>query len=170
MPQYPLQVLLDLRERKKEECEQALGQAMGILTQETKKLQQLQEELERIIHEREERQEKFAEKALNEQTKGQEARNQEIYMNRLRLKQIHQQESINAQRAIVAMRQKDVDLARKALIKADQDLKAIEKHKERFQEEAKKALMMKEEELGDEIAQTIFLRNEQEKGDSNTGE
>ena len=47
--------------------------------------------------------------------------------------------------------------ARQGLAEASQELKALEKHKEKWEKEQKRKKQLKEEELLDELAQTIHL-------------
>ena len=69
-----------------------------------------------------------------------------------------QKDAIDGQKAVVAQRQEDVEEARKALILANQELEALEKHNEKLIEEVKNARMSREEENMDELAQTIYTR------------
>ena len=69
-----------------------------------------------------------------------------------------QKEAIEGQKSVVAQRQDDVERARQELIVANQELKALEKHKEKWADEVKKARASREEDTMDELAQTVFTR------------
>jgi flagellar export protein FliJ len=158
LPPYRLQTLLEIRERKKEAAEQHLGACLHALRKEQDRLKEMQTELERMIAKREARRREFMEKAMAGEVAALDAINSNKYIERLKELEVVQRDAIEGQRAVVAQRQEDVDAARQALIAATQELKALEKHKEKWTEEVKKERAAKEEEAMDELAQTIYIR------------
>jgi flagellar export protein FliJ len=159
MPPYRLQTLLEIRERKKEAAERELSRTMHELKLARDKQAAMELELQRMIAKREERRRDYMQKAMKGEIAAQEAVNINKYIERLKEQELVQQDAIEGQKAVVAQREEDVEEARKALVFATQELKALEKHKEKWVEEVKKARAAKEEEEMDELAQTIFLRN-----------
>ena len=165
LPPYRLQTLLEIRERKKEAAERHLSACFVALRREQDKLKEMETELERMIAKRENRRREYMEKAMKGEIAAMEAINTNKYIERLKELEVVQKDAIEGQKAVVAQRQQDVDDARQAAVIANQELKALEKHREKWIEEVKKARAAKEEESFDEIAQTIFLRNEANRKD-----
>lgn len=160
LPPYRLQTLLELRERKKEEAERELSRTMAELKAAQDKQAAMELELERMVAKREARRRDYMERAMKGEIAAMEAVNINKYIERLKEQEALQQDAIDGQKAVVAQREEDVDVARKALIKANQELKALEKHKEKWLEEVKKEIAAKEEQVMDELAQSIYLRGE----------
>jgi len=159
-PEYRLQTLLELRERKKDEAEQALGQALAAHKREVDKQKEMQVELERMVARREQRKRDYAEKAMRGEMSAQDVVGANTFIERLKEQEDAQKGAIEAQQAVVAQKLQEVDAARASLLKATQEQKALDKHKEKFVDEWKKEQAAKEEEVMDELAQQIFLRNE----------
>jgi flagellar export protein FliJ len=159
LPPYRLQTLLEIRERKKEAAERELSRTMHELKLAQDKQAEMELELERMKAKREERRRDYMQKAMKGEIAAQEAVNINKYIERLKEQELLQIDAIDGQKAVVAQREEDVKVARQALVVATQELKALEKHKEKWIEEVKKEWAAKEEEAMDEIAQTIFLRN-----------
>jgi flagellar export protein FliJ len=78
-----------------------------------------------------------------------------VYIERLKEQEEAQKTAIEGQRGVVRQRQDDVDGARQDLVLATQEVKALEKHREKWEEEVKKERQMREENRMDEIAQAI---------------
>lgn len=159
-PDYRLQTLLEMRQRKKDEAEQQLGKSLKALHVEQQKLKQLEEELERMIARREAKRREYAEKAMRGEMSAQAVVSSEVYIDRLKEQEEAQKNSIEGQKGVVKQKEDEVQAARQALVQATQELKALEKHKEKWQEQVKKEIQAREEEVQDEVAQTIFLTRE----------
>jgi len=158
MPPYRLQTLLEIRERKKEAAERELSRTMRELKLAQEKQKDMELELERMIAKRETRRREYMEKAMKGEIAAMEAVNINKYIERLKELEALQQDAIEGQKAVVRQREEDVEEARRALVVATQELKALEKHKEKWIEEVKKERAAKEEEQMDELAQAIYLR------------
>src|SRR5688572_21393247 len=156
-PEYRLQVLLEIRERKKKETEEALGAAMAAHKREVDKQKEMEAELERMIAKREAKKREYAEKAMRGEMAAMEVVSANTYIDRLKEAEEAQKNAIEGQKAVVAQKLEDVNAARQNLAKATQDLKALEKHKEKFTEDWKREMDAKEAETMDELGQMIFL-------------
>jgi len=159
-PEYRLQVLLDVRQRKKEAAEKALGAALAAHQAELDKQQQMEAELARMVAKREQRRREYAEKAMRGEMSARDVAGAQTYVERLEEQEAVQKSAIEAQKAVVADRQREVDAARAALVEATRELKALEKHKEKVIDDWKKGVQAKEEEAMDELAQQIFLKGD----------
>ncbi len=156
MPQYRLQTLLEIRERAKKEAEEAFALAMRQLADEEARLKEEEDHLERMIEDRHRRRAEYARQLASGEMKITDQSNAYRYIDRLKEKEIEQQTVIDAQRAQVREAEKAVKRAQEILVTATQDMKALEKHKEKWAEEVRRERMMKEEDALDEIGQSIF--------------
>ena len=160
LPPYRLKTLLEVRERKKEAAEQRLAVCLKALHDEKEKLKVMELELERMIAKREKRLRDYLEKAMKGEVSAMEAISQDVYNKRLKELEKVQMEAIEGQKGVIRQRQEDVETARQELVVANQELKALEKHKENWIKQVKKEQAAKEENTLDELAQTIYLRGE----------
>ena len=159
-PQYRLKTLLGLREKLKTEAERVLGERLAALKQEEQRLAEMQEELERMIARREAKQREYAEKQMRGEMRAQAMVSGNAYIERLKEQEAAQQEAIKGQQQVVTQREEDVKDAREKLTVATQELKALEKHREKWEKQVKREQQLKEEEALDELAQTIFLNKD----------
>ena len=156
-PDYRLQALLDIRARKKEDAEHALASAMAAHKAEAERQRQMEVELERMIAKREQRKRDYSEKAMRGEMSAQDVVSANSFIDRLKESERAQQSAIDGQKMVVAQKDAEVQDARQAVVLATQELKALEKHKEKFLDDWKKELQAKEEASMDEVAQQIFL-------------
>jgi flagellar biosynthesis chaperone FliJ len=84
------------------------------------------------------------------------------FIDRLKERETEQKFKIEGQKENVRTAEKELKRAQDALIIATQDLKALQKHKEKWAEEIKKERMAKEEDAMDEIGQVIFNKAKKE--------
>ena len=159
-PEYRLQTLLKIREHKKEEAETFLATCLRALKVEQDRLQQMLDELERMIAKRKEKTREYAEKTMRGEMSAQDAVGANVYLDHLKALEQAQKDAIVGQRAVVRQKEEDVSGARTALVKANQELKALEKHREKWEAKLKKEEETKQEEMQDEIAQTIFMNKD----------
>ena len=159
-PEYRLQTLLKIRERKKEAAEQYLAQCLKILREEQERLLEMEEELERMIAKRQTKMREYAEKTMRGEMTAQDAVGANVYIDRLKELEEAQQNAIEGQKAVVAQKDEDVKGARQDLAAATQELKALEKHREKWEKEEKKKEEARQEDAMDEVAQTIFLNRD----------
>jgi flagellar export protein FliJ len=156
LAKYRLQTLLEIRERAEEDAKQAFAAAMAQLKQEQDLLQELKDELERMIEDRHRRREEYANKLASGEMKVTDQAAAYRFIDRLKEKEVEQKGRIDAQRENVREAEKHMKRAQDALIQATQDLKALQKHKENWEAQVKKERAMREAEQLDEIAQTIY--------------
>lgn len=156
MPKYRLQTLLEMRERAKKEAEEVFAHAMQALRDEEARLKQEEDNLERMIEDRHRRREEYARQLASGEMKVTDQSNAYRYIERLKEKEVEQQTVIDAQKEQVREAEKEVKRAQALLVEATQELKALEKHKEKWAEAVKRERMMREEATMDEIGQAIF--------------
>jgi flagellar export protein FliJ len=156
VPAYRLQALYDIKERAEEAAKDRFAKAQLALREQERLLQEYKDELERMIEDRKRRREDYSQKLASGEMKITDQSGAQRYIERLKEKEKEQEFKIEAQRENVRNAEKDVKRAQDALIVATQDLKALQKHKEKWLEAVKKERQQKEEDNLDEIGQVIF--------------
>lgn len=158
MPVYRLQALYDIKERKEQDAKEAFAAAQQSLRDQQKLQKEMEEELQRMIEDRHRRREEYSQKLASGEMKVTDQSSAYRYIERLKDKEKEQEFKIEAQKEQVRNAEKELKRAQDALIVATQDLKALQKHKEKWLAEWKKEVAMKEEDNLDEIGQVIFNR------------
>ena len=158
-PEYRLSTVLKMRERKKEAAEQFLAECLKALRVEQDRLRDMENELERMIAKRNTKMREYSEKAMRGEMVAQAVTSSNVYIERLKELEESQKDAIEGQKSVIVQNAEAVRGARKDLVDATQDLKALEKHKEKWEDEVKREMQVKQDEAMDEIAQTIFLKN-----------
>ncbi|MBN1208244.1 MAG: flagellar assembly protein FliH [Myxococcaceae bacterium] len=157
MPPYRLQTLLEMRERAKEEAEQAFSAAVKALEKEKVELRRLEQDLERRKAERKEKVRAY----LNEVMAKGTGINGMNMMNRFdqRLKDEEAQVAldIERQKEAVTVAERLVEQRRREMAEAAKELKAIEKHKENWQKQVKYERQQREDLNQEEIGNALFL-------------
>lgn len=156
-PDYRLQTLLGLREKAKSEAERNLGDCLRILKTEQERLEEMQAELRRMIASREAKSRDYAEKQMRGEMSAQAMIGAQAYLERMKELEEGQERAIDGQKRVLENKERDVEVARGVLVEANQELKALEKHKEKWEAKIKKERQAKEESELDELAQTMYL-------------
>jgi len=159
LPPYRLQTLLEMRERAEEEAKNVFARAMAQLNEEKRIQKEMEDELQRMIEDRKRRRQEYADKLASGEMKITDQASAYRFIDRMKEMEQEQQGRIDGQRENVREAEKLVKRAQDALIVATQELKALLKHREKWAEEVKKEMALKEENLLDEIGQTIFSQN-----------
>jgi flagellar biosynthesis chaperone FliJ len=162
VPKYPLQAVLDQRKQAKEDAKKVLARAFQALQAEQKRLEDLMAERDRLVAERDDR----IVHLYDPDPSGLldvslvERRRAEVRYVETRI--ADQDRAIADQQARVRQAEQAVETAKAQLIEADQALKAIEKHYERWLADWKREMALKEQKLTEEIASARFVRERAE--------
>jgi flagellar export protein FliJ len=165
LPDYRLQTLHDLREKSKKEAEDAYAEAMKVKVAEEKKQKEMEEELKRMIAMREQKRVEYADKAARGECTVNQIQTNLRHIDRLKEREGAYKMEIEKQKDAVRAAAKVVEEKKEAMILSTQEFKALEKHKEKWLQEVKRELALKEEDAMDDLAQTIFLEK-QRKGNA----
>lgn len=160
MPTYRLQVLYDMKERAEKEAQEAWSAAQARQREQEKLLEDYKLELERMIEDRKRRREEYSLKLASGEMKITDQAGANRFIERLKEKEKEQEAKIESQRENVRSAEKETHKAREAYMVASQELKALQKHKEKWLADWKKEMAIKEEDNLDEIGQTIFNQNQ----------
>lgn len=156
LPPYRLQTLLEMRQRAEEEAKNVFAKAMAQLNEEKRIQKEMEDELQRMIEDRKRRRQEYADKLASGEMKITDQASAYRFIDRMKEMEQEQQGRIDGQRENVREAEKVLKRAQDALIQATQDLKALEKHKEKWADEVRREMALKEEDMLDEIGQTIF--------------
>ncbi len=156
-PQYRLQALLEIRERAKEEKEEELARAKKKLQHEQQVLEELRKKLEDMREMRRQKHEELMQQT-QEGTLGINGYLQaERYLKRVDKEiQEFEENDLKEQYKRVVFAEQEVEWAHEEMLKALQEYKALEKHKEKWEEEWKREKAQREELNQEEIATTIW--------------
>lgn len=157
MPPYRLQVLLEMRERAKEEAEQAFSTAVKALEKEKAEQKRLEEELEKRKAERKQKVMAHLQQVMARGAGVSGLTNMNRYEERLKDEEAQLALEIERQKEAVKVAERLVEQRRREMAEAAKELKAIEKHKETWQKQLRAERQAKEELNQEEIGNTLFL-------------
>ncbi|MGQ0505228.1 MAG: flagellar assembly protein FliH [Myxococcaceae bacterium] len=164
MPAYRLQTVLEIRERAEEAAKQAFSEAVQALAKEQQELKRLEDDLERR---KQERKAKVAAHIKEVLAKGSGAGGLSLmnrYEDRLKDEEAQVALDIERQKEAVKAAEKVVEQRRREMAEAATEVKAIEKHKEKWQKQIKYERDQREESAQEEIGSALFLaRSRKEK-------
>jgi flagellar export protein FliJ len=158
--EYRLATLVRLRERKKEQAEIYVAECLKALRIEEERLREMEKELERMVAKRLAKTREYSERAMRGEMDASGVTSANVFLKRLKDIEENHKTAVEGQKAVLAEKQEDVDSARRDLVTATGELKALEKHREKWEEEIHRQELAKQEEQMDEIAQTIFLKRD----------
>ena len=156
MAQYRLQALLGIRERAEEEAKQYFAEMQAALRQQEELLQEYEKELEEMIADRMRRREEYSQKLASGEMKITDQSSAYRYIERLKERETDQKYKIEGQKESVKQAEMDLKRSKDALVHATQELKALLKHKEKWETELKKKRAQRQADEMDEIGQTIY--------------
>jgi len=162
-PQYRLETLLDLRKRAEDAAKNEFAQAQKALAAARTELQRRVDDLARRQRERKQLIEAHLRELFAKGMGAMGVQGMGAYEKRLRAEEDEVALSIEAQKKVVAAAEAEVERKRAALAEAAKELKAIEKHKEKFLKQKKAERDAREEQAGEEIGNALFLARQRGK-------
>lgn len=158
LPPYRMQTLFEIREKEKEAAEEVYAEKKKAVALEQKRLDDMKQQLKDMVAFRENKKAEYV-----EQMRSGDLNIQKIQANDRHIEKLKQEEQaflVEIQRQVerVDEAQKIADEAMEAMLKATQDFKALEKHKEKWLKQVKRELMLKEEDAAEDIAQAQYFQ------------
>ena len=157
-PAYRLQVVFEMREKNKKEMEEVYAEKKKAVAAEQQKLDEMRNHLKEMIASRQEKRADYAERTRRGEYTINQIQANDRHINRLKQQEAAYQVEIDRQQERVRETERIADDALQEVVKATQDFKALEKHKEKWQKQVKRELMMKEEEQVEDIAQAQYFK------------
>ena len=159
MPDYRLQVLLEMRQRAEKEAQDKLQEEKKRLSAEKKKLQDLKDQKQQMIEARLARRDELTQKMRSGQMAVKKVQEEYRYLDRMAQEITAMDDVIYRQGEVVRGQEAEVQRALEMLVEKSKELKAIEKHKEKWQKEVKAERQRIEEDRMEEVGQNIFMFN-----------
>ncbi len=157
MPQYRLQTLLEIRKRAEDEAKNVFAQAQKALSDARAELKRLEDDLERRKRERKAKVDAYLNELLARGKGAMAVQGMGSYEKRLRAEEEEAAQRIVEQQQVVAAAEAEAERKRAELAEAAKELKAIEKHKEKFVKQVKAEREAREEQAGEEIGNALYL-------------
>jgi flagellar export protein FliJ len=159
MAEYRLQVLLEMRQRAEKEAQDKLAEERKKLAAEKKKLQDLKDQKQQMIQARLARRDELTQKMRSGQMSVKKVQEEYRYLDRMAQEITAMDDVIYRQEQAVKAQEVEAQHALDVLVEKSKELKAIEKHKEKWVAEVKAERAKVEEERMEEIGQNIFMFN-----------
>ncbi len=157
-PAYRLQVLYEMREKKKKEAEEAYAEKRRKVVEEERKLDEMRQKLREMVQMRQNKKAEYAERTrMGEYTVSQIQQN-DRHIERLKQQEEAYQVDIDRQQERVQEAERIAAEAMEVVVKCTQDFKALEKHKEKWLKQVKRERMLKEEMAAEDIAQAQYFQ------------
>lgn len=157
-PAYRLQVLFEMREKAKVAAEEVYAEKKKLVAIELKKLDEMKNHLKEMIQKRQDRKADYSERTRRGEYTINQIQANDRHIEKMKQQEAAYQVEIDRQQERVVEAERVVDEAMQLLIRATQEFKALEKHKEKWQKVVKRELMMKEEEAVEDIAQAQYFK------------
>jgi two-component SAPR family response regulator len=157
-PDYRLQVLFNLREKAKTEAEEFYAEKKKKVAEEQRKLDDMKQHLRDMVGFREQKKIEYTEKMRGGAMTIHAIQANDRHIDKLKLEEQAFQIEIVRQGERLNEAQAEANDAMQAMLKATQDYKALEKHKEKWQKQIKRELTLKEEDAAEDIAQAQYFQ------------
>ena len=157
-PAYRLQVLFEMRERKKKEVEEIYADKKRKAAAEQKKLDDMRQQLKDMIQLRQDKRADYADRTRRGEFTVQQIQANDRHIEKLKQKEAAFQVDIDRQKERLQEAEAIAAEALKDVVKATQDFKALEKHKEKWLKQVRKEIAAKEELDADDIAQAQYFQ------------
>lgn len=157
MPPYRLQTLLEMRQRAKEAAEQAFSEAVREVARQEQEQKRLENDLAQRKAGRARKIDEFLKDIMAKGTGVAGMNAMSRYEQRLKDEEAQVALEIERQKEIVKQAKKVQEERRQEMAQAAMDLKAIEKHKEKWQKQVKMERAAREEMVQEEIGNALHL-------------
>ena len=155
---YRLKVLYEIREKEKKRAEDAYAERQQEVAREKKTLEDMRGRLKEMVQHREDRKAQYNEAMRSGQLNIDSIQSNDRHIERLKQEEAAYQVEITRQQEVLQDAQTRADDARDEMLKATQDFKALEKHKEKWEKQVKREMQAKEEEQAEDIAQAQYFQ------------
>ena len=157
-PAYRLQVLFEMREKAKAEAEEVYAEKKRLVIIEQKKLEEMKLNLQGMIQKRQDKKAEYAERTRRGEYTIAQIQANDRHIEKMKQQEAAYQVEIDRQLERIQEAERVAEEAMALVVKATQDFKALEKHKEKWTRQVKRELMMKEEDAVEDIAQAQYFK------------
>jgi hypothetical protein len=156
-PDYRLQVLFEMREKAVKEAEEFYAEKQKALAAEKKKHDDMKQQLRDMVAAREQKKVEYTEEMREGKLNIAQIQANDRHIEKMKQQEQAFQVDIQRQQERVNEAQGEVDDAMEALLEANTEFKALEKHKEKWAKKVKRERMLKEEDAAEDIAQAQYF-------------
>jgi hypothetical protein len=157
-PAYRLQVLFEMREKKKKEAEELYAEKKKLVAIEQKKLDDMRTKLKEMVQHRIDKKAEYADRTRKGEYTVNQIQQNDRHIERLKQQEAAYQVEIDRQQERVQEAERIAQEQMDVVVKCTQDFKALEKHKEKWAKQVKKEMLMKEEMASEDIAQAQYFQ------------
>ena len=157
-PAYRLQVLFEMREKSKLAAEEVYAEKKKLVIVEQKKLEEMKQTVKDMVQRRQDRKADYAERTRRGEYTIAQIQGNDRHVAKMKQQEAAYQVEIDRQQERLIEAERVVEEAMALVVKATQDFKALEKHKEKWQKAVKRELAIKEEEQVEDIAQALYFK------------
>lgn len=168
MPAYRLQALFEIRQRAKKDAEESYAKEQKKVAAEEKKRDEMKQKLSEMVEHRENKRAEYAEAIRHEMLNISKIQMNNLHIDMLLEKEVLFQGEISKQEQAVEKAKELAKVELEKMLKATQEFKALEKHKEKWQQGAKKDLAQKEEDAVEDISQAQYFNRLQDSNNEDT--
>jgi hypothetical protein len=173
LPDYRLQVLFEIREKAKKAAEEVYAEKKKLAAEEQQKHDAMKQNLRDMVAAREQRKQDYAERMRSGELNVNQITANDRHIEKMKQEENAYQVEINRQGERVVEAEAVAEEAMQDMLKASQDYKALEKHKEKWVKGVKREIQIKEEEAVEDIAQAQYfarLKEQREEEKKDQGE
>jgi hypothetical protein len=157
-PAYRLQVLYEIREKKKKEAEEVYAEKKKLVAVEQKKLDDMKNKLKEMIAFRNAKKAEYADQTRRGELNINQINAGDRHIARLKQEEAAYKVEIDRQHERVIEAEKVAAEAMEVVVKMTQEFKALEKHKEKWLKAVRREMMAKEELAVEDIAQAQYFQ------------
>lgn len=157
-PAYRLQVLFEMREKAKIEAEEVYAEKKKLVIIEQKKLEEMREHLKGLVQKRQDKKAEYAERTRRGEYTIAQIQGNDRHIEKMKQQEAAYQVEIDRQQERLQEAERVAAEAMELVVKATQDYKALEKHKEKWAKAVKREAMLKEEDQVEDIAQAQYFK------------
>ncbi len=157
-PAYRLQVLFEMREKAKAEAEEIYAEKKKLVVIEMKKMDEMREHLKGMVQKRQDKKAEYAERTRQGEYTINQIQANDRHIEKMKQQEAAYQVEIDRQQERIEEAERVAAEAMDLVVKATQDFKALEKHKEKWQKQVRREAMMKEEDAVEDIAQAQYFK------------
>ena len=156
-PQYPLEQVTIIKQKKLDEAEKALKERKVVLDKESDKLTSLEKDRDTVKKHRDEKLEQFREK-LDEGTTTDKIQQMRLYLKEVDEKLKLRETKVKEQKKVVEAAEKKVEEARQEMLKRQHDMEKMRLHRKEWEKEIKIIQEQKEAIEMDETGSALYSR------------
>ncbi len=158
-PKYPLDQVMDIKEKRVEEAEKVVEQKKKELEKEKEKLKKCEEERDKVVQHKQDKMNQMREE-LDKGTTSDKITMMKNYIKTVDEKILVEEKKVEQQQEQVNVAIRNVEIAEEDLRMRRQEVDKLKTHKEDWIKQMKREMELEEEKEMDEIGQVLYALNQ----------